>query len=140
MLIDRKTPYWTMNTANGALLKLSSDKISPLRPSGTINSSKKSPEFSPLAPELTGLPDVEVFEHINFGGARWRTSLSYLYVGDWWNDKISSIIVYSGRWRFYQHIDFGGSYWDLGVGYHPWVVDRGIPNDIISSFESLIVV
>lgn len=84
------------------------------------------------------LPEVQVFEHINFGGATWRTNLNYLYVGDFWNDKISSIIIVRGRWRFYQHRDYKGAYWDLsGPAYYPWVEAANIPNDIISSFRFL---
>lgn len=84
---------------------------------------------------LAQLPEVVVFEHINFGGASWRTNLNYLFVGGWWNDRISSIVVVRGRWRFYQHINYGGAYWDLRQGYYPWVEAANIPNDIISSFR-----
>ena len=89
---------------------------------------------SPTA-ALTQLPEIVVYEHINFGGASWRTNLNYLFVGRWWNDRISSIVVVRGRWRFYQHINYGGAYWDLRQGYYPWVEAANIPNDIISSFK-----
>jgi len=78
-------------------------------------------------------PEIEVFEHWDFAGVSWRTSLSYRYVGDFWNDKISSIIVYSGIWRFFEHRDFKGDHWDLGPGHH-----RRTPrNDAISSWYLL---
>ncbi|HEY7078920.1 MAG TPA: peptidase inhibitor family I36 protein [Nitrososphaeraceae archaeon] len=41
-------------------------------------------------------PEIVVFEHKNFGGAEWRTNLGWSYAGDFWNDKISSVIVISG--------------------------------------------
>ncbi len=64
--------------------------------------------------------------------------MNYLYVGGWWNDKVSSIIVVRGTWRFYQHRDYKGAYWDLsGPAYYPWVEDANIPNDIISSFQCI---
>lgn len=79
-------------------------------------------------------PEVVVYEHANYGGAEWRTNLNHSYVGDWWNDKISSIIVVSGTWRFFEHINYGGAFWDLGPGYYSWVEAANIPNDMISSF------
>jgi Beta/Gamma crystallin len=78
-------------------------------------------------------PEVVVFEHANFQGAEKRTNLNLSYVGDFWNDKISSIIVISGTWRFFQHANYQGAYWDLGPGYYSWVEAVNIPNDIISS-------
>ena len=59
------------------------------------------------------------------------------WVGSWWNDRISSIIVVNGTWRFYEHKDLQGRYWDLRPGFYRWVVDAGIPNDIISSFQCI---
>ena len=85
------------------------------------------------------MPEVVVYVDKDFGGAEWRTNLSYSYVGDWWNDKISAIIVVSGTWRFWEHKDFQGRHWDLGPGYYPWVEAAGIPNDVISSFQAISV-
>lgn len=82
------------------------------------------------------LPEVVLYEHRGYGGREWRTNLSYVYVGDWWNDKVSSIIVVSGTWRFFEHRDYGGRHWDLGPGYYEWVEAVGIPNDLISSFRA----
>jgi hypothetical protein len=44
--------------------------------------------------------EVEVFERKGFQGDSWRTSLSYTRVGDDWNEKTFSIIVYSGTRAF----------------------------------------
>ena len=73
-------------------------------------------------------PEVVVYEHARYGGVEWRTNLNHPYVGDWWNDKISSIIVVSGAWRFFEHANYGGAYWDLGPGYYASLTlasDRG---------------
>lgn len=91
----------------------------------------------PVAGSVSVMPEVVVYEHINFGGADWRTNLGWGYVGDWWNDKISSIIVVSGTWRFYLHANFQGPYWDLKQGYYNWVENARIPNDVISSFQCI---
>lgn len=81
------------------------------------------------------LPEVVIYEHIDFGGANERTNLNYHFVGGFWNDKISSIVVVSGIWEFYEHHHYEGRKWKLGPGYYRWIVDNGIPNDIISSFK-----
>ncbi len=54
------------------------------------------------------------------------------------NDKISSIVVISGIWQFYRHINLKEKIGPLlKPGYYPWVVDIGIQNDHISSFECI---
>ena len=35
---------------------------------------------------------ITLWEHINQGGARWRTYKSYVYVGDGWNDEVSEVL------------------------------------------------
>lgn len=35
---------------------------------------------------------ITLWEDINEGGARWRTSKSYKYVGDEWNDEASEVL------------------------------------------------
>lgn len=81
------------------------------------------------------LPEVVIYEHIDFGGVSERTNLNYYYVGDYWNDRVSSIVIPSGIWRFYQHWHYEGAWWELGPGYYRWVEEANIPNDIISSFK-----
>jgi hypothetical protein len=88
---------------------------------------------------ITCLPEVVVYEHKHYGGKVWRTNLGYLYVGGWWNDKISSIVVVSGVWKFFEHRDFKGKEWTLGPGYYRWVEDVKIPNDTISSFKPIAI-
>ena len=83
------------------------------------------------------VPEVIVFKDINFGGDSWRTNLQYTYVGDYWNDSISSIIVVAGTWTFCLNAGPpgpGNPNWTLTPGYYAWVENFGIPNDAISSF------
>jgi len=35
---------------------------------------------------------ITLWEHINEGGARWRTYKTYKYVGDAWNDEVSEVL------------------------------------------------
>ena len=48
------------------------------------------------------LPELIVYDHVGFKGAYARTNLSFHFLGDFWNDRISSLIVVSGVWRFYR--------------------------------------
>lgn len=89
------------------------------------------------AGEGVHLPEVVVYFDKDYGGAEWRTNLSYSYVGSAWNDQISAIIVVSGTREFFRDINFGGPSKQLGPGYYPWVEAVGIPNDSISSFKAI---
>lgn len=83
------------------------------------------------------LPEVVIYDHIGFGGAYARTNLSFHYLGDFWNDRISSLIVVSGVWRFYRDEYYKGDYWDLGPGfYESFFTEKG-PDDVVSSFQAI---
>ena len=59
------------------------------------------------------------------------------------NDKISSIVIHDGRWRFYEHENYGGASIEFGSGRYdlPLYVLRYNPfttwNDQISSFKRI---
>ena len=84
-------------------------------------------------------PEVIVYEDSNYGGAEWRTNLSHSYVGDFWNDKISSVIVISGTWQFFEDRDYQpGHNRTVGPGYYSFVGNEPFypnTNDSISSFQ-----
>lgn len=82
-------------------------------------------------------PEIVVFEDVNFGGSEWRTNLDYSYVGDDWNDSISSVIVISGTWQFFENANFGGASTVVGPGYYSFVENQpfNMTNDTISSFR-----
>lgn len=52
------------------------------------------------------LPEIVVYQHIDYGGWNFRTNLNVIYIGDSMNDQISSFIVVSGRWQFFRYRDF----------------------------------
>lgn len=84
-------------------------------------------------------PDLTVFENKDFQGNSWRTSSGYSYVGDEWNDRISSIIVHSGSFLFYEDSNYGSTNWgpvSLEPGQYSWVGNVGIGNDSISSWKA----
>ncbi|AKB54712.1 hypothetical protein A9239_04745 [Methanosarcina sp. A14] len=79
--------------------------------------------------------EVIVYEHVNFGGESFDATSDQPSAGGNLNDKISSIKVKSGTWRFYEYINYGGRYWDFGPGEYASVESVGIPDDSISSFK-----
>ncbi|MGZ3821302.1 MAG: beta/gamma crystallin-related protein, partial [Mucilaginibacter sp.] len=51
-------------------------------------------------------------------------------------DQVSSFIVVSGKWQFYEDINFGKPTGPVfGPGYYEWVEKYGIRNDSVSSFK-----
>ncbi|WP_292373485.1 beta/gamma crystallin family protein [Methanosarcina sp. UBA411] len=79
--------------------------------------------------------EVIVYGLINFGGENLDATYDQPSVG--LNDKISSIKVMSGTWRFYEYPNYGGRYWDLGPGEYSSVGSAGIPDNLISSFKQI---
>ncbi|GAX42881.1 SCP-like extracellular [Tolypothrix sp. NIES-4075] len=79
---------------------------------------------------------VEIYTDSNFSGAASGSlDQDYSYVGDFWNDKISSIKVYSGTWEFFEDANFQGKSFRLTPGEYPWVTNTW--NDMISSFKKV---
>jgi beta/gamma crystallin len=87
--------------------------------------------------EIARLPELVVYDHIGFGGAYARTNLSFHFIGDFWNDRISSLIVVSGVWRFYRDEYYKGDHWDLGPGYYESFFTEKGPDDVVSSFQAI---
>ena len=87
--------------------------------------------------EIARLPELVIYDHIGFGGAYARTNLSFHFIGDFWNDRISSLIVVSGVWRFYRDEYYKGDYWDLGPGYYESFFTAKGPDDVVSSFQAV---
>lgn len=86
------------------------------------------------------LPEVVVYKDSNFNNnSDWRFNLppgwGYSYVGDDWNDTISSVVVISGTWQFFEHAGFNGAFTTVGPGYYKFVEDPqfNMQNDTISS-------
>ena len=46
--------------------------------------------------DVIRLPEIVIYDHVGFKGAYARTNLSFNYIGDFWNDRISCLIVVSG--------------------------------------------
>jgi hypothetical protein len=83
------------------------------------------------------LPELVVYDHIGFKGAYARTNLSFHFLGDFWNDRISSLIIVSGVWRFYRDEFYKGDHWDLGPGFYECFFTEKGPDDVVSSFQAI---
>lgn len=130
-------PPWRLAAANGCVPDLSGLDASPFEVVGKAVKPDilKTRSFDERPSNALLIPQLQIYEHIDFGGHNEVTSLNWYYVGGWWNDKISSLVIYSGRWRFYLHWHYEGPHWDLGPGQYRWVEAANIPNDCISSFQ-----
>jgi hypothetical protein len=90
-----------------------------------------------LTKEITRLPELVLYDHIGFKGSYARTNLSFHYVGDYWNDRMSCVIVVSGVWRFFRDDYYKGPHWDLGPGYYESFFSEKGPDDVVSSFQCI---
>jgi hypothetical protein len=104
----------------------------------------KNDDMSSLQPTdpsgLASVPHVVLFEHANFHGAHKHVfgPESNLNAGDdnFFNDKVSSIVVLAGTWQFFRDAGFQGPYPTvLGPGLYPWVEAVSIKNDDMSSLR-----
>lgn len=95
---------------------------------------------APGAKHVTGgihLPELIIYDHVGFKGAYARTNLSFHFLGDFWNDRISSLIVVAGVWRFYRDEYYKGDHWDLGPGFYESFFSHAGPDDVVSSFQAI---
>lgn len=102
------------------------------KPSGTAAESQFGMYERPASME--SLPEVVIYEDHEYGGNSHRTNLNFRRLSSEFNDRISSIVVVRGTWRFYRDPNYMGDYWDLSVGYYPKI---GSVSDQISSFQCI---
>jgi hypothetical protein len=95
-----------LSRANGAIVDVSAIKIP--QKAGDYSSHSK----------IVHVPMIGLFEHGNFrGGSEWTFS-SWKNIGEWWSDKIASLVVFAGTWELYSQADYKGDRWVLGPGYY----------------------
>lgn len=79
---------------------------------------------------------VEIFTDSNFSGTKsGPIEQDSASVGNFWNDKISSIKIYSGTWEFFEHVNYQGRSFRLHPGNYS-ALSRDW-NDVISSFKQV---
>ena len=129
----REIPKTELSPDNGAVID-TQWQVGPLRYYASAAQEGNDAEIVTAAPRM---PEVVVYDHAGFRGAYARTNLSFLYVGDFWNDRISSLIIVSGVWRFYRDEYYKGDHWDLGPGFYECFFKEKGPDDVISSFKAI---
>lgn len=77
---------------------------------------------------------IEIFTDANFSGkTSGNLDRDLAWIGDAWNDQISSIKVHADTWEFFEHTDFQGRSFRLTPGEYASVTNDW--NDVISSFK-----
>jgi hypothetical protein len=128
----RQIPKTELSPDNGAIID-TKWKVGPLG----YHASAASREAAKLSEAGFRLPEIIVYDHVGFKGAYTRTNLSFHFLGDFWNDRISSVIVVSGVWRFYRDEYYKGDHWDLGPGFYESFFAAAGPDDVVSSFQAI---
>lgn len=128
----RQIPKTELAPENGCIIDMKW-KLGSL----SYHASAAGKEVVPVVKDVGRLPELVIYDHIGFKGAYARTNLSFHYVGDYWDDRISCLIVVSGVWRFYRDHYYGGPSWELGPGYYESFFTAAGPDDTISSFQAV---
>jgi len=128
----RQIPKTELSPDNGAIIDTKWTLVSL-----SYHASAAGKDQAEPSKELVRLPELIIYDHTGFKGAYARTNLSFNYIGDFWNDRISCVIVVSGVWRFYRDEYYKGPYWDLGPGYYESFFAESSPDDVVSSFQCI---
>ena len=128
----RQIPKTELSPDNGCVID-TTWKVGPL----SYHACAAGPEHSQPETGNIPLPEVIIYDHTGFRGAYARTNLSFHYLGEFWNDRISSLIVVNGVWRFYRDEYYKGDHWDLGPGFYECFFTDAGPDDVVSSFQAI---
>jgi Beta/Gamma crystallin len=86
-------------------------------------------------PSARNMPQIVVFDNEDFLGDHGHIFGNMKDLGKWGN-SISSIVILSGTWEFFDDEDFKGTkIGSLGPGVYPDVTAKGIKNNSISSIR-----
>jgi hypothetical protein len=80
---------------------------------------------------------VELYNDSNFRKKLVETNSDTPNVGDRVNDRVTSIIINQGTWRFFTDSQYRGVSADFRPGRYPNIGLGTIPNDSITSFRRI---
>jgi beta/gamma crystallin len=81
------------------------------------------------------MPQIVVFDNEDFLGDHSHVFANMKDLGKWGN-SISSMVILSGTWEFFDDEDFKGTNMgSLGPGMYPDVTAKGLKNNSISSIR-----
>jgi hypothetical protein len=89
------------------------------------------------AAAIQGGAAVELYDKSNFRNRLVSTNTGTRNVGERVNDRVTSIVINEGVWRFYTDSNFRGVSVDLRKGRYANIGLGLIPNDSISSFRRI---
>jgi hypothetical protein len=82
-----------------------------------------------------GIPQMVAFDNENFLGDHTHVFGNMKELGKW-DNSISSMVILSGTWEFFDEEDFKGTKMaTLGPGAYPKVTAKGIKDNSISSIR-----
>jgi hypothetical protein len=82
-----------------------------------------------------GIPQMVAFDNENFLGDHTHVFGNMKELGKW-DNSISSMVILSGTWEFFDEEDFKGTKMaTLGPGVYPKVTAKGIKDNSISSIR-----
>jgi hypothetical protein len=80
---------------------------------------------------------VELYNDSNFRRRLVETNSDTPNVGDRVNDRVTSIVINKGTWRFFTDSQYRGVSADFGPGRYPNIGLGTLPNDSITSFRRI---
>ena len=93
-----------------------------------------------MPPRPPGAPDpaIKLYEHADRGG--WQVAFigeEVSYIGDKYNDQVSSVDVVSGVWELYEHVNFNKTSKGDSIKLKKGVVPNLDPLDMNDKITSL---
>jgi hypothetical protein len=80
---------------------------------------------------------VELYNDSNFRKKLVETNSDTPNVGDRVNDRVTSIVINQGTWRFFTDSNYRGVSADFRPGRYPNIGLGTLPNDSITSFRRI---
>lgn len=110
------------------------DRISSIRPTGADGNSSAGGGEAWGGGWGGSNAAVELYENTDYGGRSMSSQGSAFLKGQGFNDRVSSVVIRSGRWEFCSDADFRGRCVTLGPGSYANLINMGF-NDQISSLR-----
>ena len=101
--------------------------------SATLATAQQQPT-TPVTPQRGDIPQIVAFDNEGLLGDHIHIFGNTPDLGKWGN-SISSMVILSGRWEFFDEEKFQGTKVELGPGIYLHVKDHGLKDNSISSIR-----
>jgi hypothetical protein len=103
--------------------------------SATLAAAQQQPPPTPVTPQPGDIPQIVAFDNDGLLGDHIHIFNNVPDLGKWGN-SISSMVIVSGRWEFFDEENFKGTKMtELGPGVYLHVKDHGMKDNSISSIR-----